>query len=167
MEAINLLRVLLQLVWKSSVWVSLLKPNFLKFQVWESALFYCYTDYQIFERWSSNKSPDQMKYTLFFNSASVLLNFFMNWASTFAWVLLNTYNNIILRHFTFGIFLTMSRSGSVMSYLCDLFFIFSLIFIVIYHIILFKQMYLFFGHFLEYLLLFLYDNLDEERGWRN
>ena len=156
MEAINLLRVLLQLVWKSSVWVSLLKPNFPKFQVWESALFYCHTDYQIFERLSSNKSPDQMKYTLFFNSVSVLLNFFMNWASIVAWVLLNTYNHIILRHFTFGIFLTISRPGSIMSYLCDLFFILSLIFIIIYHIIL-KQMYLFFWHFLEYLLLFLYD----------
>ena len=49
-----------------------------------------------------------------------------------------------------------------MSYLCDLFLIFSLIFIVINHITLFKEIYLFFVHFLEYFLLFLDDNLNEE-----
>ena len=43
--------------------------------------------------------------------------------------------------------------------LCDLFFIFSLIFIVINHMTSFKQAYLFFVHVLEYLLLFL----DKER----
>ena len=43
-----------------------------------------------------------------------------------------------------------------------LFFQFSLIFIVINHKISFKQMYLFFVHFLEYLLLFLDNNVDEE-----
>ena len=47
-----------------------------------------------------------------------------------------------------------------MSHLCDLFFIFSLI--LIDHITSFKQMYLFFVHFLEYLLLFFGDNVDEE-----
>ena len=50
-----------------------------------------------------------------------------------------------------------------MSYLCDLLFIFNLIFIVIKQITLFNQTYLFFVYFLEYLLLFLGDNLDEER----
>ena len=49
-----------------------------------------------------------------------------------------------------------------MSYLCDLFFIFSLIFIVINHIKSFKQTNLFFIHFLEYLLLSLVDYVDEE-----
>ena len=49
-----------------------------------------------------------------------------------------------------------------MSYLYNLFSISSLIFIVIYHITPLKQTYLFFVHFLEYLLLFLDDNVDEE-----
>ena len=49
-----------------------------------------------------------------------------------------------------------------MSYLCDLLFIFSLIFIVINHITSFRQTHLFFVHFLEYILLFLDDNMDEE-----
>ena len=49
-----------------------------------------------------------------------------------------------------------------MSYLCDLFFIFSLILIVINRKISLRQMHLFFGSFLEYLLLFLDDNVDEE-----
>ena len=52
-----------------------------------------------------------------------------------------------------------------MSYLYDLFFIFNLIFIVINHKTSFKQMYLFFVHVLEYLLLFLDDNVDEESKW--
>ena len=47
-----------------------------------------------------------------------------------------------------------SGLGIFMSYLCDLFFIFSLIFIVINHITSFKQTYLFFAPFLEYFLLF-------------
>ena len=51
-----------------------------------------------------------------------------------------------------------------MSYLCNLFFIFSLISIINYHITLFKQTFLLFVHFLEYLPLYLDDNVDEERG---
>ena len=46
--------------------------------------------------------------------------------------------------------------------LCDLFFIFSLIFIVTNHITLFIETYLFFVHFLEYLLLFSDDKVDEK-----
>ena len=49
-----------------------------------------------------------------------------------------------------------------MSYLCDLFFIFSLIFIVISHTTSLKQMHLCFVHFLEYLVIFLDNNRDEE-----
>ena len=49
-----------------------------------------------------------------------------------------------------------------MSYLCDLLFIFSLIFIAINHITSSRQTHLFFAHFLEYLLLFLDDNMSEE-----
>ena len=51
-----------------------------------------------------------------------------------------------------------------MSYLFDLFFIFSFIYFVINHnIASFKQRYLVFIYFLEYLLLFLDDNVDEKR----
>ena len=46
-----------------------------------------------------------------------------------------------------------------MSYLCDLFFIFSLIFIAI---TLLKQVQLFFVNCLEQLLLFLGDHVDED-----
>ena len=49
-------------------------------------------------------------------------------------------------------------------YLCDLFFlIFCLIFIVINYITSLKQTHLLFTRFLECLLLFLVDNVDEER----
>ena len=41
-------------------------------------------------------------------------------------------------------------------------FIFSLIFIVINHITSFRQTYLFFVHFVEYLLLFLGDDVGEK-----
>ena len=49
-----------------------------------------------------------------------------------------------------------------MSYLYDLFSIFSLIFIVINHITSLKQAHLFFVHFLVYLRLFFDDNVIEE-----
>ena len=49
-----------------------------------------------------------------------------------------------------------------MLYLCDLFFLFSFIFIAINYKTSFKQRYLFLVHFLEYLLLFLGDDGDEE-----
>ena len=65
----------------------------------------------------------------------------------------------------FSLFVSMSRPLSIYAislYLCDRFFIFSLIFIVINHIISFKQTYMFLVHFLEYLPLFLYDNVHEE-----
>ena len=49
-----------------------------------------------------------------------------------------------------------------MSRIGDLFFIFSLIFIAINSITSLKQMHLFYEHFLDYLLLFLNDNVVEE-----
>ena len=49
-----------------------------------------------------------------------------------------------------------------MSYICDLFFNFSLIFIVINHINTFKQVFAFLYILLGYLQLFLDDNMDEE-----
>ena len=52
--------------------------------------------------------------------------------------------------------------GLFMPYICDLLFIFSLIFIFFNQIGSLKQMHLLFVHFLEYLLSFLDDNLDEE-----
>ena len=49
-----------------------------------------------------------------------------------------------------------------MSYICDLFFNFSLIFIVINDINTFKQVFVFLYILLGYLQLFLDDNMDEE-----
>ena len=55
--------------------------------------------------------------------------------------------------------------GLLMSYLCDLFFIFIFIFIIMSHTISLKQSHLFFTHFLEYTLLFLDDYVDEKSEW--
>ena len=52
--------------------------------------------------------------------------------------------------------------GLFVLYLCDLFFFFSLIFIVSNHITSLKQMHLFFVQFLEYLPLFLDNNVDKK-----
>ena len=49
-----------------------------------------------------------------------------------------------------------------MSYICDLFLNFSLIFIVINHINTFKQVFVFLYILLGYLQVFLDDNMDEE-----
>ena len=70
---------------------------------------------------------------------------------------------IILRHSLYLVyFCSCLGLGTFMSCLCDLLFIFSLIFIVINHITSLRQTHLFFVHFLEYLLLLLDDNRDEE-----
>ena len=76
----------------------------------------------------------------------------------------NTYSNHYGEtHFVFSIFMSMSRPRSIlMPYLCDPFFIPTLIFIVINHITSFKQSSLLFVHLLKCLLLFFDDNLDEE-----
>ena len=70
-------------------------------------------------------------------------------------------NIIILGHILYLVYLTLDLS-LFMSYLCDLFFISSLIFIPINHILSLKETQLIFVHFLEYLLLFLDDTVDEE-----
>ena len=50
---------------------------------------------------------------IFFNSASVLLNFIMKWASNVAWVLLNTCNHHYTEtYFIFSVFGFISRSRS-------------------------------------------------------
>ena len=70
---------------------------------------------------------------------------------------------IILRHILYLAYLCLCLGlGLFMSYLCDLFFIFSIAFIVINHITSSKQTYLFFVYFLENLVLFLVDNEYEE-----
>ena len=70
---------------------------------------------------------------------------------------------ITLRHILYLVYLCQCLSlGPFMSYLCDLFFIFSFILIFINHITSLKQMPLFFVHFLGYVPLLLDDNLDEE-----
>ena len=76
-------------------------------------------------------------------------------------MLLNTYNH----HYTFYILYLVYLSpcidlGPFMLYMCDPFFIFSLIFIVINNLI--KTDALVFVYFLEYLLLFLEDSLDDK-----
>ena len=70
---------------------------------------------------------------------------------------------IILRHILYLVYFCLCLGlGLFMSYLCDLLFIFSLIFIVINHLTSLKQTHLLFVYFSEYLLLFLDDNVDEE-----
>ena len=70
---------------------------------------------------------------------------------------------IILRYILHLVYLCPSLGLSLfMTYLSDLFFIFSLTFTVINRITSLKQTHLFFVHFLEYLLLFSDDNVDEE-----
>ena len=74
--------------------------------------------------------------TLFFNSASVLLKFFINAASGVAYVLLTAHNHHHTEtHFTFSIFVSCLGLDLFMLYLCDPYFIFSLIFIIINHTI--------------------------------
>ena len=70
---------------------------------------------------------------------------------------------IILRQNLYLIYLCLYLClGLYMSHVCNLFFIFSLTFIVINHITSLKQTHLFFIHFVECLLLFLGNNLDKE-----
>ena len=70
---------------------------------------------------------------------------------------------IILRHNFYSVYLGPCLSLSqFMSYFCDLFFIFSLIFIVINHIASLKQTHLLFVLFLGCLLIFLDYKVDEE-----
>ena len=70
---------------------------------------------------------------------------------------------IILRKILYLIYLCPCLGlGLLMLYLCDLFLIFSLIFIFINNITSLKQTHLAFVQFLKYLLLFLDDNVDEE-----
>ena len=103
------------------------------------------------------------KQRFFFNSASVLLNF--SWIDL--QILLRCYlihiTIIILRHIHLVYLCPCLGLGLFTPYLCDVVFIFSLIFIVINQIISFKQTYLFFVQFLQYLLLDLDDNLNEKK----
>ena len=98
----------------------------------------------------------------FFNWASALLTFFMNWAS----ILLSLIHHLtitVLTNILYLVYLSKCLDlGLFVSYLCNLFFIFSLIVISINNISPLKQTYLLFVYFLEYLLLFLDDNMDEE-----
>ena len=71
---------------------------------------------------------------------------------------------IILRHILYLVHLgTCLGIGLFLSYLCDLLLISSPIFIAINHLTSLKQTDLIFVHFLQYLLSFLDDNVDEER----
>ena len=70
---------------------------------------------------------------------------------------------IILRLILYFVYLCPCLSrGLLMSYLCDLFYIFSLISIAINYITSLKQAHLAFAQFFKYLLLFLDNNLNRE-----
>ena len=70
---------------------------------------------------------------------------------------------IMLRFILYFIYLYLWLGlGLFMPYLCDLFFIFNLLFIVINHKITWKQTNLFFAHISEYLLLVLDINVEEK-----
>ena len=70
---------------------------------------------------------------------------------------------IILRHILYLVYWCPCLGlAKFILYLRDLFFIFNFIFIVINRVTSLKQMYLFFVHFLECLILFLDDNVNEE-----
>ena len=92
------------------------------------------------------------------NSASVFLYFFTNWVLNVTIIILRPILHLVYLRPCLGL-------GVFMSYLCILFLFFSLISIVINHITSLNQMYLFFCLFLEYLLLFLNDNVDEDGKW--
>ena len=100
---------------------------------------------------------------LFFDSPSVLLNFSWIELQMLLQGCLIHMTFILLKHIIYVVYSCQYLGlGLFMPHLFDLFFISSLIFTVINHITSFKQMYLFLIHFLEYLLLFLNDNVDEE-----
>ena len=70
----------------------------------------------------------------------MLLDFLMNRASNVASVLLNAHKHHYAKpHFIFSKSVSMSSPSLFILYLCDLYFIFSLIFIVINHITSLKQ----------------------------
>ena len=133
----------------------------------------------------------------------MLFNFFMDWGSNVAQVLLNPFwtnvpllypltiqknlrfsdvsrgyrsgkmvenglihvSMIIVRHFLYLLYLYPCLNlGLFMLYVCDLFFIFILIFIMINRTISRIQTYLFFCLLLWYALWFLDENVDEECG---
>ena len=106
------------------------------------------------------------KYTLlfissaFFQLALVLLNF--SWIELLMLLrcCLLHIGIIMLRHFLYLIYLCPCLElGRFMSYLCDIFFIFIFIFIMINRM---NTDTCSFGYFLEYVLLFLHDNVNEE-----
>ena len=123
------------------------------------------------------------KQHIFFNSASVFLNLFINWTSNIGWVLLNIYQH---HHtgalFTFNICEPMSRHRSIYVVSTYLFFFFTLI--IINHnnnnnnnnIISLRQTHrhTFFPHFLEYRILYkerpgtykIFFELNGDANWR-
>ena len=104
-------------------------------------------------------------YELFFYSAPVLLNFFMNWVSDVGLALFNAYNHHAEVNFVFSIivYLYVSRPRSITCHIYAIYFSFSASFslslIIQPHV---NRHTCFFVHLLEYLLLFLDDNVDEE-----
>ena len=89
----------------------------------------------------------------------------MNWASNVAVVLLDSYKHLYTETVLYMQYLCPYLGlGLFLSYLCDLFFIF------IFILILINQSHgnmalCVFRHFIEYLLLFLDDDMDKKCGY--
>ena len=81
----------------------------------------------------------------FFNSASLMLNFFMNWASNLLRFCLIHITVIVLRHILYLVYLCSCLGPGLFK--SHLYFIFTLMFSVINYVTSFKQTYLFFVHF--------------------
>ena len=96
------------------------------------------------------------------------VQFFMNWASNVAYMLLDTNNlnytwgTVIFSIFYLAYLCRCPGLDVFILHLCDLCFIFSLTFIVINLITSLKKTHLFFIHLKKYFLLFLDDNVGEE-----
>ena len=114
--------------------------------IYISLYIYIYMIFCVIISWVNNRKHHNLlqfnsthfflQATLFFNSASVLLRSSMNWSSNVAYVLLNTYN----LHYTFYILYLVYLCPCLdldpfILYICDLFFVFSLILGVINNVI--------------------------------
>lgn len=108
----------------------------MNFQIWHFKKFYCRLS----------------EFSLHSLSVSVLLRYCLLFTTS-----------VMLTHILYLLYLGPGL-GLFMFYLCDPFFIFKLFLNTINQITSLKQTHLFFADFLEYLLLlFLDDNVDEER----
>ena len=101
-------------------------------------------------------------YTLFYKQCFFYLTFSLIELQMLLRCRLINISIIIVRHFLYLLYLCPCiDSGQFISYLCDLFFIFIFICIMINRLISWTQTHCF-AYYLKYALLFLDDNVDEE-----